>query len=67
MFPRCPRCGSRNLEYPLSQAPRSEEAYIRCLDCGYRWYADVFDGSKRHDSVLFRLSGAYDLLRNRKA
>ena len=44
--PRCPKCGSKNLLYPLGPAP-SDQAYIECADCGYRWYAEAFDGEKR--------------------
>ena len=51
ILPKCPKCGSRNLLYPLSQG-RPEDAYIKCKDCGYEWYAPEFDGSVRRSSVL---------------
>jgi len=50
-FPRCPKCGSRNLLYPLGLVPKSDEAYIECEDCGYKWYAEAFDGSKRREEL----------------
>jgi len=47
MFPRCPKCGSKNVKYPLGLAPTKDEAYLECEDCGYKWDAPEFDGSKR--------------------